>query len=145
MASAVHAKPRRNTTAEHLSKVWRIDLETARKTLDITSQNCGRTDNPELSRNYTTNDKMLTYRRIKDHFFMDTFFATSKTGKSYRKNTCCQLFVTDKGFIYVASMQTKAEVMQAVKQFANEVGAPDAIISDAAPEQISQKMKKFLN
>jgi hypothetical protein len=32
MASATHARPRRHTTAAHLSKVWRIDLETARKT-----------------------------------------------------------------------------------------------------------------
>jgi hypothetical protein len=145
MASAAHAKPRRNTTAEHLSKVWRIDLETARKTLDITSQNCGRTDNPELSRNYSTNDRMLRYKRINEYFFMDTFFSTKKAGKSSRGNTCCQLFVTDKGFVYVVPMKTKSEVMQAVKQFAKEVGAPDAIISDAAPEQKSQEMKKFLN
>ena len=108
MASAAHAKPRRNTTAEHLSKVWRIDLETAKKTLDITSQNCNRVDNSDLSRNYSTNDKMLRYRRIKDHFFMDTFFATSKAGKSSRGNTCCQLFVTDKGFVYVVPMKTKS-------------------------------------
>ncbi len=76
---------------------------------------------------------------------MDTFFATSKAGKSSRGNTCCQLFVTDKGFVYVVPMKTKSEVMQAVKQFAKEIGAPDAIISDAAAEQNSQAMKKFLN
>ena len=40
---------------------------------------------------------------IKDYFFMDTFFATKKGGQSSRGHTCCQLFVTDKGFIYVVS------------------------------------------
>jgi hypothetical protein len=118
MASAAHAKPRRNTTAEHLSKIWRIYLETAKKTLDITSQNYGRTDNPELSRNYSTHDRMLRYKRLNEYFFMDTFFSTKKAGKSSRGDTCCQLFVTDKSFVYVVPMKTKSEVIQTVKQFA---------------------------
>ena len=37
MASAAHTTPRRSTTPEHLSKVWRIDIETAKRTLDITT------------------------------------------------------------------------------------------------------------
>ena len=47
-----------------------------------------------------------------------------------RGNTCCQLFVTDKGFIYVVPMKCKSEVLSAIKQFAKEVGAPDAIVSE---------------
>jgi len=66
---------------------------------------------------------------------MDTFFATKKAGKSSWKNTCCQLFVTDKGFVYIVPMTLKSEVLQAVKQSAKEIGAPDAIVSDAAAEQ----------
>ena len=76
---------------------------------------------------------------------MDTFFATQKAGKSTRNNTCCQLFVTDKGFVYVVPMQSKSEVLQAVKQFAKEIGAPDAIISDMAGEQTSLALRKFCN
>ena len=57
---------------------------------------------------------------------MDTFFATSKAGKSSRGHTCCQLFVTDKGYVYVVPMKSKSEVLQAVKQFAKELGAPEA-------------------
>ena len=74
---------------------------------------------------------------------MDTFFATKKAGKSSRGHTCCQLFVTDKGFLYVVPMRSKSEVLQAVKQFAKEIGAPEAIISDASKEQMSQPLKKF--
>jgi hypothetical protein len=81
---------------------------------------------------------MLRYKRINDYFFMGTFFATKKAGKSSRGNTCCQLFVTDKGFVYVVPMKTKGEVLQALEQFAKEIGAPDAIVSDAAAEQSSQ-------
>ena len=76
---------------------------------------------------------------------MDTFFATAKAGKSSRGHTCVQLFVTDKGFVYVVPLKRKKEVMQAVKQIAKEIGAPDAIICDAAGEQTSHDLQKFCN
>ena len=76
---------------------------------------------------------------------MDTFFATKKGGTSSRGNTCCQLFGTDKGFIYVVPMKRKSEVLSAIKQFAKEVGAPDAIVSDMAREQVSQDVRNFSN
>jgi uncharacterized protein (DUF342 family) len=39
MVSAAHAGKPKGIDAEHLSKIWRIDLKTAKRTLDITSQN----------------------------------------------------------------------------------------------------------
>ena len=76
---------------------------------------------------------------------MDTFFAMRKVGKSTRGHSCCQLFVTDNGFVYVVPMKTKttADILQAIKQFAKEIGAPDAIISDAASEQKYHDIRKF--
>ena len=76
---------------------------------------------------------------------MDTFFATKKGGQSSRGHTCCQLFVMDKGFVYVVLMRSKSEVLQAIKQFAKEIGVPTAIIADMAGEQMSQKVRKFCN
>ena len=67
-------------TPEHLSKVWRISTEDARRTIDTTTQTSVRTQDPTLSRNYSTNDHMLRYQHIQDYFFMDTFFATKKGG-----------------------------------------------------------------
>ena len=49
----------------------------------------------------------------------------------------------DKGFIYVVPMKRKSEVLLAIKQFAEEVGAPDAIVSDMAREQVSQDIRQF--
>ena len=143
MVSATHARMKKNVDATHLSKVWRIDLETAKRTLAVTSQSAQRTDNPSLSRNYRTNDRMLRYKRIREFFFMDTFFATKKAGTSTRGHTCCQLFVTDKGFVYVVPMHSKKEVLQAVKQFAKEIGAPEALVCDPAREQLSQPLRQF--
>ena len=58
---------------------------------------------------------------------------------------CCQLFITDKGFIYVVPMRRKSEVLQAIKQFAKEIGVPTSIIADMAGEQMSQEVRKFCN
>ena len=77
---------------------------------------------------------------------MDTFFAMKKGRQLSRGHTCCQLFVSDKGFVFVVPMKRKngADILQTVKEFAKEVGAPDAIICDAAREQKSQDVRKFL-
>eukprot|EP00980_Cylindrotheca_fusiformis_P019051 scaffold6423_cov89-Cylindrotheca_fusiformis.AAC.1 len=144
VASATHAGKPRTVDASKLSKIWKIDYDTAQRTLDATSQLNTRTDNANLSRNYGTNDRMLRYKRINQWFFMDTFFATKKARKSSRGNTCCQLFVSDTGFVYCVPMSSRSEVLQAVKRFAKEVGAPEAIISDAASEQKSKSLRRFM-
>jgi hypothetical protein len=145
MASATHARMTRDTDAEHLSKIWRIDLDTAKRTLATTSQHCARTPASDLSRNYSTNNRMLQYKRIGEFFYMDTFYATQKANKSTRGNTCCQLFVTDKGFVYVVPMKKEADVLQAIKQFARVIGAPEALIADAARAQKAEAVRHFCN
>ena len=133
-------------TPEHLSKVWRISHDEAKRTLDTTSHMSVRPNHDtNLSRNYGTNDRMLRYKRIHELFYMDTFFATKKGGKSSRGHTCCQLFVTDKGFVYVVPMKRKGEVYMAMKQFAKEIGAPTAFVADMSGEQMSKEVKQFCN
>ena len=144
-ATGVEAIHRGNANAKHLAKIWRISYYDATRTIDATSQHSVRSEDPTLSQNYGTNDRMLQYRMIEDYFFMDTFFSMSKGGKSSHGNTCCQLFVMDKGFLYVVPMKWESEVMQSVKQFAKEVGAPDAIVCDMASEQTSAEVKRFRN
>jgi hypothetical protein len=39
MLSATHAGKTKGVDATHLSKMWRIDLQTAESTLEVTSQN----------------------------------------------------------------------------------------------------------
>lgn len=106
-ASAAHAGRAQGISAEQLSKVWRINIEDAERTLEVVNQRSLHKTNPSLARNYPTNDRMLRYNRIEQYFFMDTFFATKKAGKSSRGNTCCQLFVTDRGFYICCSHEVK--------------------------------------
>ena len=140
MASTAQAGKSRRVDPKHLSKIWRISHEDVQRTIDVTTQTSIRTDDPVLSRKYSTNDRMLRYKRIKDLFFMNTYFATKKGGQSSRGHTCCQLFVTDKGFIYVVPMKRKLEVLLAIKQFAKEIGAIDSFVADMSVRELDLAM-----
>ena len=74
---------------------------------------------------------------------MDTFFASKRGGISSRGNRCCQLFVTNKGFVYVVPMKRKSEAIHAIKQFTKEIGAPDALVADMSGEQMSNEVRRF--
>ena len=54
-----------------------------------------------------------------------------------------KLFVTDKGFFHVIPMTKKSEVTMALKMFAKDIGAPDAILCGAAREHISKEVHDF--
>ena len=47
----------------------------------------------------------------------------------------------DKGFLYVVPMQRKSEVLQAIEQFAKEIGAPTSIIADMGVEEMCREVK----
>ena len=144
--SATHAWKPKSIDAEHLSKIWGIDRKKAKGTLDITSQHSTRQETSHLAWNYGTSDRALRYRHIDRYFYMDTFFATwRKNFKSSQGNTCCQLFVSDRGFVYVVPMKSRKKVLQALKMFAKAVGVPEAIICDVSREQTSSDLKKFVN
>ena len=66
-------------------------MKMPKKTIDFTTQVSVQKDDPVLSRNYATNNRMVRYKRIKEFSFMDTFFATKNGGQSSRGHTCCQL------------------------------------------------------
>lgn len=144
LASSAFARGATGVSPEHLSKVWRLDFDTAKRTIQETTQLRKQAPLDSLSRNYPTNDRMLRYKRIRTYFYMDTFFATSKAQKSSRGHTCMQLFVSDMGFIFLVPMRSKSQVPAAIKLFAKHIGAPDAIISDPSGEQTLQEVKSFL-
>ena len=121
MASAAHARDHESISADTPIKIWRIHRKPTERTLEMTSQRVHRDDTPSLSRNCSTNDRMLRHKRADELFFMGTFFSAKEAKKSSRGNTCCQLFITDKEFVHVVPTKSKAEVLQALKPFAKEI------------------------
>ena len=56
-----------------------------------------------------------------------------------------QIFVSDKGFVYVILMKTKGEFPEALKFFCKVIWVPVALIMDPSGEQSSKAVKKFCN
>ena len=75
---ATAKKKVKGVTPERLSKIWSIDIEAAKRTIGLTSQHVKHEASDHLRRRYSTNDRMLRYKRISTHFFMDTFEVTEK-------------------------------------------------------------------
>ena len=74
MASAAHKGRPKGIDASNLYKIWRIELDSANKTLEATYQNSTRSNNPTISRNFGTKYRMLRYKIIKEHLLMETLF-----------------------------------------------------------------------
>ena len=54
-----------------------------------------------------------------------------------------QLCVSDKGFVLVVQLKSKAEFPDALKLFAKEIGVPTQLIMDPSGEQSSNCSKKL--
>ena len=74
----------------------------------------------------------LDKRRLRCKLFSDTLF--SKT-KSLKGNVCAQVFVTE-NFIRVYPMRSKGQAGEPFREFTDDVGAPNEIVVDQAPEQV---------
>ena len=125
---------RSGVTAEQLSKVFCIPHDAAVCTLSVTTQLVQYNTDSSLSRNVSTDDCALQYRKITLKFFTDTLFAT-KGAKSTRGNICAQIFVSDKGFRLLYPMKDQQSYFLALKEFAKDVGALEVLVCDAPPAQ----------
>ena len=67
----------------------------------------------------------------------------SPAAKSTRGFTCCQVFVSDKGYVAVYSMKTQHDFESAYHWFCKQVGVPVSLIVDAHKVQTSSKTKRF--
>ena len=92
--TAYASKPK-SVSADFISKIWQISNEDAIGVLKQNTQLLRQGADNDLSRHFSTNDRMLRYRCINSQFYTDTFFASSQA-TSTRGNTCGQMFVSDK-------------------------------------------------
>ena len=97
-----------------------------------------------MPQNFGTDDCMLRYKHIKFHFFTNTFFVPEKY-RSWRGNKCCQLFVSDIGFVFLVPMQSKGQFPDTLRKFCKEIGVPKSLICDPSGEQTSNTVKKWCN
>ena len=85
---------------------------------------------------------MIRYKWINCSFFTYTYFVNGKA-KSTRGNTMMQIFVSDKGFVYILPMKYRWEFHSALMMFAKKIGVPISLILDSSGEQTYAKVRKM--
>ena len=144
VVSSAEAAKAKKITPKLLSKLWCINEKLAEQTLNQNSHLNKQSADNSLSRQYSTNDRMIRYKRINSLFYTDTFFAKNDA-KSTRGNTCMQIFVSDKGYVAVYPMKTKSEFKDCLHMFCKEIGVPETLVLDKSGEQTSNAVKQFSN
>lgn len=142
VVSAIKASTPKGVVSSDLSKLWLVSEKLAKGAIEQNTQLCRHHADNLLSRQFSTNDRMLRYKRLQSAFFSDTMFATPKA-KSMRGYTCCQVFVSDKGFVAVYPMRSQTEFQTALHWFCKQVGVPVDLIVDAHRAQTSNDVKRF--
>ena len=62
---------------------------------------------------------------------------------SLRGYTCCQVFVSDKGYVAVYPMKTQEEFQTAFHWFCKQIGVPVDLVVNAHQAQTSKATKRF--
>ena len=53
------------------------------------------------------------------------------------------IFVSDKGYVFIAAMKSVSEFPKALKMFAKEVGVPEAIIANSPNSKLSRNFGSY--
>jgi hypothetical protein len=118
------------STAEDLARKWKIGLETARKTLNCTTQYGIRHALHPLTRRYRTDIFMLNIKRLRTRMYTDTLFSRVI---SINGNKCAQIYC-NKNYIKIIPMKSKSEAGNSLQEFIEDIGIPNEIIADGAAE-----------
>ena len=142
--STVNANQSKYVTLDMLSKLWLIKEDLAKGAIDQNKQLCRHGSDNIMSRQFSTNDRMLRYRQITSTFFTDTMFA-QPGAKSTRGNSCYQVFVSDKGFVALYPMKPQTQFQDALHWFCKQVGVPRTLVVDGHKSQTSNSSVSVIN
>lgn len=122
---------------EHVGKIFGVSLDKARRTLDMTTQHAVRHANLGLHKRYRTARLLgMDKNRLDGRFYMDWL---SSNVKSVQGNKGA--FVITNGAYtesYAKPTRNAANATDALREFVTDVGAPDELKVDSAPEFIGK-------
>ena len=119
-----------------LAKRLLITPEAAEQTLRSTTILASKIYNEPKFSSYGHRFRYLTRKHLKGRFYTDTFFASIKSLDGFN---AAQLFINELRYVHIVLMKSKAEAPIALRNFFDNVGLPDLIISDNSKEQGGQR------
>jgi hypothetical protein len=116
-------------TAEELARRWHIGLDTAKRTIERTTQ-LGVRDftHSKGARRLRHSTQQLRYRRLNAVCYTDTVFF--KKAKSLDQNTCAQVYVTEFEWTKVYPMRSKSDGHFTLDRLHKDYGVFHTLIPD---------------
>jgi hypothetical protein len=136
-ASSITTDRHSKVGPEELAKKWNIGLETAKNTIQETTQNGIRTAVHPMSRRVRVDHLHLHRPLLRSSWYCNTLLAKVK---SRLGNTCANVFTQGK-FTKVAPMMTRAEAGKSLVEFTDDVGNPKVLVTDNAGEFTGRSTK----
>ena len=117
-------------TAEQLAARWKIGVETARRTLDATTQLAVRDfSHSTMGRRLKPYAYQLKYPRLNCTMYTDTMFGRVR---SLDGNLCAQVYCTPFHWVYVEPMATERDAHKTLDSLFRYCGVPQIMVSDNA-------------
>ena len=138
MTAALTARDRHSrVTVEEVARKFKCGLETAKKTLKVTTQAGVRQALHPLHRRYRVDHLNLNRRRLNSTFHMD---ALQSKVKSLNGNSYANLFTNGKYTrVYPTAGKSSREFADSLTDFTDDVGIPDTVFCDLAPEYVGPR------
>jgi hypothetical protein len=125
-------------TPEILSKRWGISVDRAQKTIAVTTHEGIRNVFLPSERKVRKKAPWMNYPSIKGSFYTDQFFSKIKSVHGY---TGGSIYTNGMGYDRFYPWVTKKEHPDTIMSFIQDVGVPQTLISDNAPEEAKGKSK----
>lgn len=119
-------------TKEVLARRWHIGLETADRTLKVTTQKGVRTVIHPLERRYKTAQRHLKFPSIKAKSFSDTMFSKVP---SIHGDKAAQVFTIPPSYTHFYPMKSKSEAPRKLMQYIQDIGIVSELVTDNAGEE----------
>ena len=91
-------------------------------------------ETPQYS-HYGPKYRMFSKKQLQGSFYSDNFFSKLPSISGHK---CAQIFANHHRFLYVVPMHAKSEAPHALKNFIDDIGRPETIVTDNAKEETSK-------
>ena len=127
--------------AAALSKLWKIGLEDAKRTLHSTTQLAVR-DYTSLSgtKRIQNIHYQLNHRRLNVTMYTDTMHGPCRSWQT--GNNYAQIYTTRFGWVWLRPIKSKSDAHYTLTELHHQVGIPHTMVSDDARELIAGEFRK---
>ena len=136
--AVIRSDARSVITPEHLAKAWNIGLQTATKTLKVTTQLGVRAIKHPAQRRFRTAMPHLRYPRLMGTWYADTLFFSTKSVRSFE---CAHLIGNGIGFAHFTPMESKADAFLSLDGFIRTHGVMETLVVDNDPTMAFKEWK----